>query len=341
MSADPNSSPEILSSRLGLFGRLDEGLYRLETVIIVLALVVMSVTVFTDILYQVVLSYEQAFRRGEAGAAGTLAVLVTFVGGVLFATTAPPEDREIDRPLSIRLGLTAGLLVLVVGGAVSLLYVHSATIYRVLTAAILVAVARLFWEREAYVRFGLLVGAGLLTLWWMGSLPEGYSWAQSYSQVLLLWVGFLGASVASRERRHLKADLMRNVLPPKWVPHFNVVSYLVAGLFTGVLCYLGFMYLFGPDSNYLKPIWEAPAWLPGFVAEAVPTGPLPDDAGLVDRMLNVVFNRYEPGEIPDWLKVMAIPVSAALMVMRFLGHAAAFAVMAWNHETFEEQRVQE
>lgn len=344
MSDEQSDDQEVLSERLGLFGRIDEAIFNVEVVVIVLALIVMSVIVFTDIVYQLVLSFKQAIQREESGIWGYIIGLTAFVGAMLFATTAPPETDESDEPeergeersLAQRIGITTGLLVCVVVAALALLYLSSATIYRLTTIGLCIPVGLHYWEKDQRGRLGALVVLGGLAVWTMGGLPEAYSWAQSYGLFLLLWVGFLGASIAARERRHLRVDLLRNLLPPRWVPHFNAFSYLVAAAFTATFFYLGYLYVFGPSSGYLNPIWEAPAWLPGFLQDMVPVGPPPEEMPLYDRILNVVFGRSPPGEVPDWLKVLSIPTAMVLVVIRFLGHAVVFARMAMRGESFEE-----
>ncbi|MFU8806262.1 MAG: hypothetical protein ACNA8W_20795, partial [Bradymonadaceae bacterium] len=92
----------------------------------------------------------------------------------------------------------------------------------------------------------------------------------------------------------------------------------------------------GIDSSYMKPIWDAPSWMPTGLQEQLQVYPLPDDASAFRRMLQVAFAPSEPGEVPDWLKVAAIPVSMFLILIRFLGHSFVFARMAIRGEEFSE-----
>ena len=105
-----------------------------------------------------------------------------------------------------------------------------------------------------------------------------------------------------------------------------------------VVFYLGLEYMFGHDSTYLRPIWEAPAWLPASLQESLTAEfPLPEDAGYLRRVLHVFFVPTPPGALPDWLKVAAIPVSMFLIAARFFGHAVVFAGMAIRGEAFHEE----
>ncbi len=45
---------------------------------------------------------------------------------------------------------------------------------------------------------------------------------------LVLWLGFLGASLATREQRHLRIDLLARVLPPRYQAWLDCVINLLA-----------------------------------------------------------------------------------------------------------------
>jgi TRAP-type C4-dicarboxylate transport system permease small subunit len=330
------------SSQLGWFGRLDQAVYRLEVAVVVFALVAMSVLVFTDVVYQLVVSISEHGRWGLA------AGLLAFVGWIAFAATgdnrlsSEPGDSSATEAVELhatglRVAMSVGIVAACVAIGSGMIYGESSTVYRVVFFLLSLPVVRLLVRRKSTA---VLVGFCLmlaLAMFYGGELPTGYAWSQSYSLVMLLWVGFLGASIAARQRRHLRVDLVRKLISPGKLPWFNTLSYTVAAGFTGVVFYLGVLYLFGPESSYIRPIWEVPAWLPASLqSELIEGFPLAQDASLFRRALQVFFAPSEPGEIPDWLKALAIPVSMALIMLRFLGHAIVFAGMGLRGEEFVE-----
>lgn len=53
---------------------------------------------------------------------------------------------------------------------------------------------------------------------------SGIEWADGFQQYALLWIAFLGASIASRERKHISIDAFLSLLPERirygsrWLP---------------------------------------------------------------------------------------------------------------------------
>jgi TRAP-type C4-dicarboxylate transport system permease small subunit len=283
------------------------------------------------VVYQLMVTIEQdlASRPGEGWT--LVAVLLAFIGAMAWAST--PQLGSLGK----RAGATAAIVVGVVGLTSMLTSWESSSVYRLLLLGFSIPVALTLWK-NVHRRYMVIYGVcTAIAFYAFGNLPTGYSWSQSYSLLLLLWVGFLGASMAARQRRHLKIDLARKLLSPEKVPAFNALSYLAAAIFSGIVFYLSYIYMFGPDSTYLTPIWDAAAWLPESTRQELMTGfPLPDDASFYRRAMQVVFSPSEPGEVPDYLKVLAIPVSFFLITVRFLGHSIVFARMAARHESFDE-----
>src|SRR5919197_4727333 len=72
-------------------------------------------------------------------------------------------------------------------------------------------------ERVLVVLFltGLL-GLGLLQVIERNVLASGIFWADELLQHMVLRLRFLGASLATREQRHLSIDVLGHFLPPRW-----------------------------------------------------------------------------------------------------------------------------
>lgn len=61
-------------------------------------------------------------------------------------------------------------------------------------------------------------------------LNTGILWTDIFLRQLVLWVGFLGASLAVRERRHISIDVLSHFLPARVQPFLKILVNFSAGL---------------------------------------------------------------------------------------------------------------
>ncbi len=69
-------------------------------------------------------------------------------------------------------------------------------------------------------------------------IESGYSWSKELSMVLLMWVGFLGASMATYENRNIQVDFVRKNVPGPWLRAYEAIGSIVTAIFTVVLAAL-------------------------------------------------------------------------------------------------------
>jgi TRAP-type C4-dicarboxylate transport system permease small subunit len=68
------------------------------------------------------------------------------------------------------------------------------------------------------------VQVGLRTLYtharleWANQWMAHLDWSETLVRLLVLWLAFLGASLLTRENKHIKIDLFAAVLPKRWLP---------------------------------------------------------------------------------------------------------------------------
>lgn len=61
---------------------------------------------------------------------------------------------------------------------------------------------------------------------------SGLAWGDISLSILVLWVGMLGAMVATREQNHISIDLLSRFLPPR----FKGINQIIIDLFTALVC---------------------------------------------------------------------------------------------------------
>lgn len=283
---DSARGASLLRQQVPLFralGTLDDAVYVVERIVVVASLIIMTVASFMKVLsdflakvdigvtvYLITALVVFAIARVATAAAPTLKAHSTKATLYAFAVTAfsVAYIAIIHTQESSVVLATTG-----VGAALALLAVN----FRGVGATLPWSLARIVSVGASLVICIAVVGIA------MGfDKGLGYSWAPNISLTLLLWMAFLGASMATHDKRHLGIDAIRKAVPAKYARLYTALSFVVSGAVTLAFFYLSWTYL-------EKRIHEAP----------------------------------EPGKIPDWIKVLSIPVSLGLMSARFIGYSIA------------------
>lgn len=132
------------------------------------------------------------------------------------------------------------------------------------------ALARGFGHAENFTAaLALLLMAGLpvLELVLRTFFATGITGAAEYVQHLTLWVGFLGAAIAARERRHLSLSQGVRIVPERFAGAARVASALVSVAVAGGLTWASYRFVsFEMESaarvGALIPVWMVEAVLP-------------------------------------------------------------------------------
>ena len=141
--------------------------------------------------------------------------------------------------------------------------------------------------------------------WFSTGIPG----ATEYLQHLTLWIGFLGAMLATREKKHLRIAVAMSWLPPG----VSRVVDCLGGFISAAVC----TGLFGASLQLV--VAEAPG-LPSWTAKMIPD--------FVERWFDP-FGLFESGSlttvggwIPIWVAEAVMPFGFAVMAIRFILHAS-------------------
>ncbi|MGH1362665.1 MAG: TRAP transporter small permease [Calditrichia bacterium] len=89
---------------------------------------------------------------------------------------------------------------------------------------------------------------------------EGFLWGEIFLRHLVLWVGFLGASIATRKNKHIRIDLMKRYTPPKLMKYVASIIDLATLFICGVLAKAGWVFLQAEIEYETILFNEVPAW---------------------------------------------------------------------------------
>jgi C4-dicarboxylate transporter DctM subunit len=262
--------------------KIDDAIFTAERSIVALLLVAMTVTVFLDVVYRQLVTPEGKISQwlaigiADPNLRATLAPIVGAVIGILVlgAGFTTSERRRGGPILPVRgsawilAALTAAALALV-----GRLMVDSTSgvVYQVLAAVAWGAYALAQQRRRPPLWGWRVAGAGVLaalTVALAGSdvFPEGYTWSKELAMTVTLWVGFFGASLCVHEGKHVRLEALEKTQPAAARRWLAGAAHLISSLFCALLAYLGWRYVFAPETGafYIGgnlPLSGLPLWL--------------------------------------------------------------------------------
>ncbi len=264
--------------------RIDAAVFRIEKALVAFASLVMTATVALDIVHR-------SFESPESQLASKLGSILAIIG-VPKTDTSHAWLRDYGSPL-ILMSLTflSGWAIYLAGRRRHNL--PSKISHGLLCGGGLVLTSWLFVQYILYVPsqwvcFSLLIvgcGAWFTTALRTGNkldtvvslvlacggyfachaLPPAYIWSQELSLILLAWVAFLGASMATRAGRHIQVDALSKLLPFRFRPYGRAVGLALTTIFCAYLTALAYHHVFGANGDFssgeLRPATRLPAWV--------------------------------------------------------------------------------
>lgn len=89
----------------------------------------------------------------------------------------------------------------------------------------------------------------------------GIFWADSALRVLVLWIGMIGAMYASRNKKHIRIDLLSHYLPPHIQKNIDRVTDFVTAFVCGVVAYYSIEFIKYEYEEGLIAFANVPIWL--------------------------------------------------------------------------------
>jgi len=121
---------------------------------------------------------------------------------------------------------------------------------------------------------------------------SGIIWIDPLLRVLVLWTGLIGATVASRENKHIRIDLISRFFGKK----LHLAIQVFIGLFTSIICAI--------------IAWHGSRWL------------------LMDYQDGLISF----ANLPSWVLEIIIPVAFGLIAIRYLMHSLCWLLMYFRFD---------
>jgi len=317
--ADPGKE-RAYEGRFGIIRRIDDWIFAVEMGVLWTFLGVSAIMVFLDVMYRRlaapdskvaeltarILGIESPEAMKTLTTVGPIATAVVGVALVYFAFwtaenhASEPGKRSRIKPILESVAACAGLGLL---GWIMIRPKFESRWFYLLLYALCggVWLFRLLRERrprwvEHLVEFAVVTAIYVYVT--LNYFPDGYSWSKELSLIMLLWVGFLGASVCAHEGKHIQVGALKRVVPPSMSRWSEALGYLATAAFCAFMAALGYQY----------------------ASEALQ-----------------LEGRFEQTNIPDWVATIAVPAAFAMTTIRYVGAAISAAMGGTYGATPEEE----
>ena len=90
---------------------------------------------------------------------------------------------------------------------------------------------------------------------------SGIFWADSALRVLVLWIGMIGAMVASRKNKHIRIDILSHYLPHNIRSNLWRVTEMLTAVVCGIVAYYSIEFIKYEYQDGLIAFANVPVWL--------------------------------------------------------------------------------
>lgn len=106
----------------------------------------------------------------------------------------------------------------------------------------------------------MMLGLAILKIVMRYIFSASLLWSDMMLQHLTLWLCFLGAAVATCERRHISIDVLSRILPEKITRWTNLIIDCITLIVVGILAYYSFVFLHDEQLSDAVLIGNVPLW---------------------------------------------------------------------------------
>ena len=90
---------------------------------------------------------------------------------------------------------------------------------------------------------------------------SGLIWGESLLRVLVLWVGLMGAMIASRKGNHININLITHLVRPRIQAAINILTSLFTAAICALLAYHSFRFVLIEYQDGLTAFANVPTWV--------------------------------------------------------------------------------
>jgi len=112
-----------------------------------------------------------------------------------------------------------------------------------------------------------MLGFAVLQIILRNAFNSGIQWSDSFLRILVLWLGLIGAMIASRDGKHINIDLLSKYLPGKLSSLSKVLCKLFTAIISAMVAYYSYLFvLMEKESGDIAfasiPLWFCESIIP-------------------------------------------------------------------------------
>jgi len=107
----------------------------------------------------------------------------------------------------------------------------------------------------------MMIGLAVTQIFLRNLFNSGIVWSDILVRILVLWVGLLGAMVASRQGNHINVDILDRYLPERAKPVVSTVVQLFTALICTVAAYFSLLFVQVEYADGGTLFAQVPAWV--------------------------------------------------------------------------------
>jgi TRAP-type C4-dicarboxylate transport system permease small subunit len=121
-------------------------------------------------------------------------------------------------------------------------------------------------EQTLLVTFlGFIIFAAFLQIVLRNVFSTGLDWGDSLVRNLVLWIGFIGATLATKEGKHINIDIVSRWLPSLGKEIVTLITHLFSFLISCLLTYAALKFIKNEIQMENMTFLNIPAWIPEMI----------------------------------------------------------------------------
>jgi C4-dicarboxylate transporter DctQ subunit len=97
------------------------------------------------------------------------------------------------------------------------------------------------------------------------AFSSGISWGDPLVRYLVLWVGFIGASLATKDGKHITIEVFSSWFSDRHSRYLKAVSHLVSAFICGLLTFAGWTFVRNEAQMGATSFLNIPTWIPQII----------------------------------------------------------------------------